>query len=100
MATFLDIEVAEHTWPTLVEAAGFETMKRQGDKLMPIVDTMFRGGKDRFFNKGQNGRWKDVFSPQDLIAYDAKLAATLPPVCIAWLEGGRHASSDPACILD
>ncbi|MGB9142489.1 MAG: sulfotransferase domain-containing protein, partial [Aestuariivirga sp.] len=96
IATFLNIKVAEDTWPVLVEAAGFETMKRHGDKLMPIVDIMFKGGKDRFFNKGQSGRWKDIFSSQDLAVYDAKLAAKLPPACIRWLEGGRRASGDPS----
>ncbi len=94
IATFLNIEVAESTWPVLVEAAGFETMKRQGDKLMPIANLMFKGGKDRFFNKGQIGRWKDIFARQDLAAYDAKLAAKLPPGCISWLEGGRRAAPD------
>ena len=94
IATFLDIKVAENTWPVLVEAAGFETMKRQGDKLMPIVDIMFKGGKDRFFNKGQTGRWKDIFGSQELAAYDAKLIAKLPPECIRWLEGGSRAARD------
>jgi hypothetical protein len=100
MAAFLDIEVAGPYWPVLVEAASFETMKRQGDKLMPIADTMFTGGRDRFFNRGQYGRWRDIFRVEDLATYDAKLAAALPQACITWLEGGRRSSGDPARILD
>ncbi len=100
IAAFLDITVPEHLWPELVQAASFDSMKLQGAGLMPGVTGMFNEGKDRFFNKGQNGRWKDVFSSDDLAAYDAKLAATLSPACIRWLEGGNRAAGDPRGIAN
>ena len=100
VAAFLGIDVAASVWPELISAAGFETMKRQGDALRPNAAKMLLGGNDRFFNKGQNDRWKALFDPHDLAAYDAKLAATLPPACIRWLEGGRAAVSDPVTSLD
>jgi hypothetical protein len=56
-------------------------------------DTMsfvFEGGADRFFYKGDNGRWRDVLTADDLALYDAA-AATLDPELRTWLEGGRHA---------
>jgi aryl sulfotransferase len=89
IAAFLDIEVPEDMWPALVAAADFQSMKQQGAGLMPNVSQMFLDGKDRFFNKGENGRWRSLFRPEDLALYDAKLAATLPPACIAWLETGK-----------
>jgi aryl sulfotransferase len=95
IAAFLDITVPEMIWPSLVHAAGFQFMKQQGASLMPGVTSMFSGGKDRFFNKGQNGRWKVVFRNEDLAMYDAKLVATLPPTCITWLEGGKRVTGDP-----
>lgn len=95
IAAFLDITVPEQTWPHVITAAEFESMKKQGAELMPNVTGMFDEGKDRFFNKGQNGRWKDVFTKEDLGVYDAKLAAVLPAACIRWLEGGNRASEDP-----
>lgn len=100
VANFLNIEVTDSLWPVLVEAASFQTMKQQGDALMPGAVSMFQGGKDRFFNKGQSGRWRGIFAPEDLAVYDAKLTATLPPAGIRWLEGGRRAAGDPAEIAD
>ena len=93
IAAFLDITVPEQLWPSLVRAAEFESMKQQGAELMPNVTGMFDEGKDRFFNKGQNGRWKGVFANEDLAVYDTKLTATLPPDCIRWLEGGNAISA-------
>jgi aryl sulfotransferase len=91
VADFLEIAVSEDVWPQLVDAASFETMKRQGDELMPQVTALFTEGKDRFFHKGQAGRWKGVFRDDDLQLYDALIASRLPPDCAAWLHGGRHA---------
>lgn len=96
IADFLDIPVDEKVWPSLVRAAGFDFMKREGAVLMPGVSGMFIDGKERFFNKGMNERWRGVFAGDDLALYETKLAATLPPGCIAWLEGGRRAAGDPA----
>jgi aryl sulfotransferase len=90
VAAFLGIEIAAELWPSLVEAASFETMKSQGDQLMPQVTALFEGGKDRFFHKGQAGRWKDIFRTEDLALYEEKLKNTLAPECIDWLEHGRR----------
>ena len=100
VANFLNIEIADSLWPVLVKAASFNTMKEQGDALMPGAVSMFQGGKDHFFNKGESGRWRDVFTREDLATYDAKLRDTLPPACIRWLDGGRRAAGDPAEIPD
>jgi hypothetical protein len=45
-------------------------MKPQGDLLFPIAQQVWDRGSSRFFNKGTNGRWPDVFSPGDLARYD------------------------------
>jgi len=90
LAAFLRIKVAEQIWPSLIHAAEFNAMKEQGAELMPGVVGMFNDGKDRFFNKGLDGRWRDIFDPADLATYTSKLAATLPPGCVRWLEGGRR----------
>lgn len=68
IANFLAITVAEDLWPELVEAAGFEAMKRQADALMPGAIDTWEGGGNTFLNKGTNGRWRDVFRAEDLAA--------------------------------
>lgn len=100
IASFLNIDVPDETWPMLIKAASFETMKQEGDALMPHVRDMFLGGKDRFFNKGMNDRWKEVYRPADLAAYDVKVQTLLTPSCANWLAGGRAATSDPAVTLN
>lgn len=95
VADFLDIEVPERLWPDLIEAAGFQAMKQQGAGLMPQVVQLFEGGAERFFNKGQNGRWSNLFTAEDVALYHAKQDAVLAPACIAWLAGGRRVAGDP-----
>ena len=73
VAQFLNIHVEDALWPCLVEAASFQAMKDQGDKLMPQATSIFNDGTDRFFHKGQVGRWRDIFQVDDLALYEAKL---------------------------
>ena len=39
-------------------------------------------------NKGTNGRWKNVLSPEDLSLYEDAVARVLSPDCRQWLENG------------
>jgi len=58
ISSFLGIPVDEAIWPSLVEAADFESMKRAGADLMPGAEMSFEGGHQSFLNKGTNGRWQ------------------------------------------
>jgi aryl sulfotransferase len=96
VADFLDIRVAPDLWPALVEAAGFEAMRRDGAALMGNVADTFQGGSSRFFHKGTNERWRGVFSEEDLLLYEAKAATSLSPPCRVWVaDGWRRADDDP-----
>lgn len=92
VAAFLGIEVDAALWPELIAAAGFETMKEQGAALLPQAGLVFDGGSTWFLNKGSNGRWRDVFRPDDLARYDAMVAANFSPDLAHWLANGRLAS--------
>jgi aryl sulfotransferase len=100
IADFLGIGIEEHLWPSLVQAAGFEAMRAAGDELMPFTKTMFAEGAQRFFNKGVNGRWREVLSEDDLALYDARVREMLTPGLAAWLERGRCRSGDPRSAPD
>ena len=96
VADFLDIRVAPDSWPALVEAAGFEAMRRDGAALMGRVADAFQGGSSRFFHKGANERWRGIFREEDLLLYETKAAASLSPACRAWVATGwRRANEDP-----
>ena len=89
VAEFLDIEIPEPLWPSLVEAASFETMRRQGAGLIPALQKLWGdGGSDRFFNKGINRRWEGVFRPADLALYDTKVQSAFEPELAHWIEHG------------
>lgn len=95
ISAFLDIAVDETIWPSLVAAASFESMQAAGDDLMPQVKALFAEGSKRFFNKGTNGRWRDVLTDEDLALYQAKAREKFSPSLAAWLEGGRRNAGDP-----
>lgn len=89
IAAFLDIETPAALWPELVEAAGFTAMKKEGAGLIgKFGDIAFRDGGAGFINQGTNGRWREIFHPDDLAKYEAKMAR-LPDACARWLRAGR-----------
>src|SRR5262249_44750354 len=89
IAAFLAIETPAALWPELVEAATFEKMKDEGAALLPGIENAIRGGHQTFINKGTNGRWKDVLTPDDIARYRNRAAQKLPPGLNDWLENGR-----------
>jgi aryl sulfotransferase len=95
IAAFLAIETPEPLLAELVEAARFESMKRQGDEMLPHLDRVFDNGAERFLNKGVNGRWMDFLTEADIARYDALVKRRLTPALAAWLERGRLAAGDP-----
>lgn len=95
VADFLGITVSAGLWPALVEAAGFAAMRRDGAVLMGSVAAAFQGGAARFFHRGTNGRWRDLFREKDLALYEAKAAALLSGPCARWVAAGRLAAGDP-----
>ena len=94
VADFLDIDIPERLWPELVEAAGFDSMKRHGDQLIPMAKAIGGDeGANRFFNKGTNGRWKELLSSAALDRYEGKVAEAFPPELARWLENGRASAA-------
>lgn len=100
IAGFLGIDIPETLWPELVEAAGFDAMKKKSDDLLPNAANIWKGGGDTFINKGTNGRWRDVYDAQDLADYEGMVAAEFSPSLAAWCEGGRLVAGDPRELPD
>lgn len=73
IAAFLDMDIPQSLWPALVEAASFESMKSMADELMPTAGDIYQGGGDTFLYKVVNGRWRDLFKPDDQALYDTKV---------------------------
>ena len=88
VALALGIGVAEDTWPDLVAAASFESMKKNADRMAP--DTNFKMWKDnsKFFNKGTSGQWQGVLSAESLGLLD-EVTAKFPADFIGWLFNSK-----------
>jgi aryl sulfotransferase len=100
IADFCGIAINPDVWPTLVSAADFAAMKRDGAALMPAAAMIWAGGADHFLNKGTNQRWQGLLSEDDLAAYDGAASAAMSPSLRAWSETGRLVAGDPCRLPD
>jgi len=89
IAQFLEIDIPEERWPAIVEHCSFDYMKAHAESVAPLGGAIFEGGAETFINKGVNGRWKDVLSPQESGAYQAMAVEKLGPECALWLATGQ-----------
>jgi aryl sulfotransferase len=89
IAAFLGIPIDETRWPAILEHCSFEYMKRHAERTVPLGGVFWDGGAQTFINKGTNGRWRDVLSPDECAKYDRRALAELGPDCAHWLETGE-----------
>ena len=97
---FLGITPPRDRMPVLVEAARFETMKKEGNELHPALKTTFDKGADRFINKGLSGRWRQYLNAEDVARYEAIARRAASPGLTHWLAGGRKSAGDPQASAD
>jgi len=93
IAQFLNIEIDEAKFPQMVEHCTFDYMRRTASTHSPILDMVFQAGGNTFFNKGTNGRWKDLLTAADLQKYDEVVRANLSSDCAHWLATGELAEA-------
>jgi aryl sulfotransferase len=79
-------------WPDLVDAATFDRMRGEADRLAPGADKAAWLDNARFFNKGTSGQWRDVLTDRDLALYRRVMDDRLPPDLVRWLEEGGEVS--------
>lgn len=87
IAEFLDIEINEDIFPKLVEAATFDSMKKNADALAPGADANLWKDNSQFFNKGTSGQWQAKWS-QDNLDRLFTLSKSYPQDYIEWLFAG------------
>lgn len=90
IAEFLDIEVDDAVWPTILEHCSFDYMKKNADSLSEVAKGFFEGGLSNFIHKGTNGRWRDVLGPEDSERYERLASERLTPDCAHWLATGER----------
>jgi aryl sulfotransferase len=88
IADFIGVGLSENRLDSITAAVSFNAMKQRGQDYAPSGGETWKGGADTFLNKGVNGRWRDIFSANELALYDDACARALTPDCRAWLENG------------
>lgn len=89
IAAFLDIDVPRERWPQILEHCSFDYMKAHAEQVTPLGGAIFEGGAKTFINKGVNGRWRDVLSPEESLAYEHMAVEKLGADCARWLATGE-----------
>jgi len=89
IAGFLDIKLDESRWPAMVEYCGFEWMKRNATRSVPLGGAFWDAGAEVFIHKGVNGRWSEVLTPAESAEYEARALAELGAGCAKWLATGE-----------
>ena len=89
IADFLGIQPTN--WEAILKHCSFDYMKQNAANAAPLGGDIFDGGARTFINKGTNGRWQGLLSPDDVAAYEARASSELGADCAAWLKSGRGA---------
>lgn len=90
IAEFLDIPINESNWDAIVEHCGFDYMKANATKSVPLGGAFWEGGAQTFVHKGNNGRWRDILTAEDSARYEARAVAELGEDCARWLATGQR----------
>src|SRR5262249_20582603 len=88
IADFLGIALDPERLPTILEHCSFDYMKANAERVVPGAGKHWEGGAKSFINKGTNGRWRDVLTPDDIVYYEKEARRHLGPGLATWLAGG------------
>ena len=88
IAAFLGAPIDESRFDDIIAHCDIDFMRRRGAQS-GAFDQTFKGGAATFFNKGVNGRWRAVLSPQEIARADEIAARELPADCAHWLKTGE-----------
>jgi aryl sulfotransferase len=88
LADALSIDISDSRLVQLATEATFAAMRARAEHTAPNADISLWHDTQQFFHRGTSGQWHDVFSDDDLRAYDVRLAELAPPDLVAWLHSG------------
>ncbi len=95
VADFLGIAVSPAEVAAIAEEVRFDALRKNAASAAPMPEAaanfVWRNGLETFFNKGTNGRWRDVLTADELAMYARAKRRWLPADCALYLETGRAA---------
>lgn len=84
LAIRLGITVADETWPDLVEAASFASMREQAEQITGSGQILKSAAA--FFRRGTSGDGPELLTEDELTHYYARAADLAPPDMLRWLH--------------
>ena len=88
IAAFLDIAIDENVWDAILKHCSFQYMKTHGAITVPFAGELWEGGVSTFMHKGNNKKWKDILTLEDIERYERTAKEQLGPACAHWLATG------------
>ncbi len=88
IARILEIDVDELLWPQLVDAATFDSMKRNADMTAPDIESSAWRSNAAFFHKGEHEQWRGFLNDKSLALYETVKVTRGEPEFIEWFEKG------------
>lgn len=64
-------------------------MKQHASQFAPRNGSFLNGGAKTFFNKGENGRWQQVLTSEEIEKYEQVAEKKLGKACASWLKTGE-----------
>src|SRR6266700_4150031 len=86
MAARLGIDVDEHRWPRLVQAATFESMRSRAGTTVPGGGPEHWIDPAAFFSRGTSGQWRDLPDDAGLARYAARVRALASGNLVEWVH--------------
>lgn len=88
LATRLGIDVNEELWPDLVPAATFDSMSSRAKDLAPNATNSIWRDRNRFFNRGTSGQWRNLLDDEDLKRYKRRVGELVDDALSEWVHRG------------
>jgi aryl sulfotransferase len=85
IATRLGIDVPEDRWPALVDAAGFEQMRRNAEGLAPDPAGILKD-RNAFFRRGRSGAGRELLTDAEFAHYEDRARSMAPDDLLTWLH--------------
>ncbi len=89
IAGFIETPIDESKWESILLHCGFDYMKANATKSVPLGGAFWDGGAQTFIHKGTNGRWRDILQNEDILKYENRAAKELDKECAQWLARGE-----------
>jgi len=86
LANRLGIAVNVKTWPDLVSAARFESMRAGAQTITPDEGIGLIEDPAQFFKVGKSGQWGDILTSNDLDHYASRVSALVDDDVSKWLH--------------